>query len=131
MCLGEASDVYRLDCGVYVASGRGLGGDDERAGLCVFRVDVDGTVSVVSRESVGVATDYLSLLVSRSQNRVCVAHVGGVSVVGVGVDGRLSECESLTVDGYCRDWYWGIGVDLGGGRVVQMYWLGATSLHLW
>ena len=117
----SASDVYRLDCGVYVASGRGLGGDDSRAGLCVFRIDVDGTVSVVCRESVGVATDALSVLVSRSQNRVCVAHKGGVSVVSVGVDGRVSECASLPVDGYCDYWYWGIGVDLGGGRVVQMY----------
>ena len=120
---GLASDVYRLDNGLYVVSGHGagVGGEAGRAGVCAVRVGLDGRVEVLGRRAVGAATSYLSLMVSRSRNRVCVAHAGGVSVVRVGPDGKMASSGELAVAAYCGDWYDGLGVDLGGGRVVQLY----------
>ena len=97
-----ASDVYRLDNGLYVVSGHGVGvgGEAGRAGVCAVRVGLDGRVEVLGRRAVGAATSRLSLMVSRSRNRVCVAHAGGVSVVRVGPDGKMASCGELAVAGY-------------------------------
>ena len=124
---GLVSDVYRLDNGLYVVSGHGVGvgGEAGRAGVYVVRVGLDGRVEVVGRRAVGVTTSHLSLMVSRSRNRVCVARAGGVSVVHVGRSGEMASCGELAVAGYDTGeadypWYRGVGVDLGGGRVVQL-----------
>ena len=99
---GQASDVYRLDNGLYVVSGHGVGvgGEAGRAGVCAVRVGLDGRVEVLGRRAVGAATSRLSLMVSRSRNRVCVAHAGGVSVVRVGPDGKMASCGELAVAAY-------------------------------
>ena len=125
-----ASDVYRLDNGLYVVSGHGagVGGEAGRAGVCAVRVVLDGRVEVLGRRAVGAATatSHLSLMVSRSRNRVCVAHAGGVSVVRVDPAGKMASSGELAVVGYVTGstvypWYRGLGVDLGGGRVVQLF----------
>ena len=101
---GLASDVYRLDNGVYVVSGHGagVGGEAGRAGVCAVRVVLDGRVEVLGRRAVGAATatSHLSLMVSRSRNRVCVAHAGGVSVVRVDPAGKMASSGELAVVGY-------------------------------
>ena len=55
---GQASDVYRLDNGLYVVSGHGagVGGEAGRAGVCAVRVGLDGRVEVLGRRAVGAAT---------------------------------------------------------------------------
>ena len=52
---GQASDVYRLDNGLYVVSGHGVGvgGSAGRAGVCAVRVGLSGLVEVVGRRAVG------------------------------------------------------------------------------
>ena len=51
------SDVYRLDNGLYVVSGYGVGvgGEAGRPGVCVVRVGMDGRVEVLGRRAVGAA----------------------------------------------------------------------------
>ena len=71
---GYGPDVDRMDNGLFVVIGHGvaLGGEAGRAGLCLARVARGGRVKVVARRAVGVATSQLSVMVSRSQNRVCM-----------------------------------------------------------
>ena len=119
---GRESDLYRLDNGLYVVSGRGLCGHTDRPSLAVFRANSDGVVAVESRGEVNQTNPAMSFLVSRSENRVGLAHAGGLDVYGIGSDGAVSGISHVAVPGMSReDWYRGLGVDLGGGRVAQLY----------
>ena len=128
---GQESDLYRLDNGLYVVSGRGLGGHADRPSLTVFRASGDGAVAVVSRVEVGRTSSHMSFLVSRSLNRVGLAHKGSLDVYGIGSDGTVSGGSHVAVTWMgASDWYHGLGIDLGGGRVAQLYRFSSDPIAL-
>ena len=118
---GDESDLYRLDNGLYVVSGRGLCGRVDRPSFAVFRASGDGDMAVVGRAEVG-HESLISFLVCRSMNRVGLIHKGGMEVYEIGRDGAVSDRLHVDVPEMSRDdWHWGLGVDLGDGRVAQLY----------
>ena len=119
---GKESDLYRLDNGLHVVSGRGLCGHADRPSFAVFRASRDGVVAVERRAQVSQTSPQMSFLVSRSANRVGLIHWRGMNVYGIGSDGTVSGGSHVAVPGMSSDyWYWGLGVDLGGGRVAQLF----------
>ena len=120
---GTESDLYRLDNGLYVVSGRGLCGHSDYPSLVVFRVSYDGFVAVLGRAEVSQTSPRMSFLVGRSVNRVGLAHEDGLDVYDIRSDGTVSDAAHVAVPGMERgDWYRGLGVDLGRGRVAQLWW---------
>ena len=74
-----------------------------RAGVCVVRVGLSGLVEVVSRGAVGGATSDLSVMVSRSRNRVVCGTCGrGERSSCRPVTGEVSSCGELEA-GYDTD----------------------------
>ena len=123
---GLGTDLYRLFNGNYVLGTIGMTDKGTRPGFCVFSVD-KATFKVTQRSQKCLGKDspysspYMSLLVSRSKNRVAIGDVHGLTAFEVNSDLSIIDKGRTNVTCLSEFWYRGFGLDIGEGCAVQMF----------
>ena len=122
------SDVYRIANGVYVTAGCGKESQGAPLAVISFRVDPDRTITPLDTRRLSLMSEGMSLLASASTNQVGIAHPIGVDVCSVSALGRFDPKTQLhTRQLQIGTWYYGFGVDLNNGLVVQMHALSSSN----
>ena len=127
--LGDASnseiEIARLENKVYVVTGVRLADDSGHSAVCTFKVSAENAIEGVNLHPLSAKEHSMSLIWSKSGNRIGLGTYSGLKVYEVAADGKLTEKNTVMPTGegvpWEPDWFQGSCLPLPDGQAAFFY----------